>query len=112
MRMVSALAAAAVMTAWAGGEAQAARWCSYEGGALLRCGFHSAQQCKRSVGRHGDCRREVAYRRQPKPVAPGMAPGQIYPSRPAWASPYECYLDEGYGRYRPCNGGGDGGGLN
>jgi hypothetical protein len=39
-----------------------------------------------------------------------MLPGQIYPSRPAWASPYECYLDDGNGRFRPCNAGGDGGG--
>jgi hypothetical protein len=24
---------------------------------------------------------------------------------PPWAAPWECYTDEGYGRYRPCNAG-------
>lgn len=110
--LMSALAAAAVMSAWAGGEAKAAStWCAYEGSAVVRCGFHSAKQCRRSIGRHGACRRVAAVRRAPEPVAPpGFIPGQIYPSRPAWASPYECYLDDGYGRFRPCNAGGDGGG--
>jgi hypothetical protein len=102
------VAAAGFLAVGAGSEAQAARWCSYEGGAMLRCGFHSQQQCKRSVGRHGACRREVAHRQEP--AASGMLPGQIYPSRPAWASPNECFIDEGYGRFRPCNAGGDGGG--
>lgn len=101
-------AAAGLLAVSGGGEAKAARWCAYEGGAVLRCGFHSLKQCQRNVGRHGACRREVAYRR--RPVAPDAIPGQIYPSRPAWSSPYECFLDDGYGRFRPCNGGGDGGG--
>jgi len=26
-------------------------------------------------------------------------------NRPAWASPYECYTDEGYGRFWPCGAG-------
>lgn len=25
--------------------------------------------------------------------------------RPPWAQPWECFTDEGYGRYRPCNAG-------
>jgi hypothetical protein len=35
------------------------------------------------------------------PVSPHYArtPG------PPWAQPWECYTDEGYGRYRPCNSG-------
>jgi hypothetical protein len=35
------------------------------------------------------------------PVAPygARTPG------PPWAQPWECYTDEGYGRYRPCNAG-------
>ena len=35
------------------------------------------------------------------PIAPYAArtPG------PPWAAPWECYTDEGYGRYRPCNAG-------
>ena len=27
------------------------------------------------------------------------------PSGPPWAQPWECFTDEGYGRYRPCNAG-------
>jgi hypothetical protein len=30
-------------------------------------------------------------------------------AQPTWAAPGECVLDDGYNRYRPCNGG-DGGG--
>jgi hypothetical protein len=26
-------------------------------------------------------------------------------SGPPWAQPWECFTDEGYGRYRPCNAG-------
>ena len=26
---------------------------------------------------------------------------------PAWAAPWECYTDEGYGRYTPCGAGKD-----
>jgi hypothetical protein len=38
------------------------------------------------------------------PVSPYAArtPG------PPWAAPWECYTDEGYGRYRPCSAGRDG----
>jgi hypothetical protein len=44
-------------------------------------------------------------------VAPSsqMAPGQIYPNRPAWAPPGICFTDEGYGRYLECGMGGKGG---
>jgi hypothetical protein len=107
MRIMSAIAAAGFLAVLAGSEAQAARWCSYEGGAVLRCGFHTQQQCRRS-GRHVACHPEVAA-----VPAPGMLPGQIYPSRPYWSSPYECYIDDGGGRFRPCNAGdAGGGGLN
>jgi hypothetical protein len=109
MRILSTAAAAvAFVAAYAGSEAQAARWCAYDGDAALRCGFRSQQQCKRVAGSRSDCRPQVAYRQAPP--RNGLAPGQIYPSRPAWASPYECFIDEGYGRFRPCNAGGDGGG--
>jgi hypothetical protein len=43
--------------------------------------------------------------------APVMsAPAPLYPYRaqtpgPPWASPNECYTDEGYGRYWPCGAG-------
>ena len=111
MRILSTAAAAAAFVAfYAGGEAQAARWCSFDTGAVQRCGYVSQRQCQRSAGRGGECRpQRIAGRVAP---APGMAPGQIYPSRPAWSSPYECFLDDGGGRFRPCNAGDGGGGLN
>jgi len=48
------------------------------------------------------------------PVAVGMtgAPVGAYPyatytpgPRPPWAAPWQCFTDEGYGRYRPCDAG-------
>jgi hypothetical protein len=36
------------------------------------------------------------------PIAPSArTPG------PSWANPYDCYTDEGYGRYLPCSSGRD-----
>jgi hypothetical protein len=32
-------------------------------------------------------------------------PYAAYPSRPAWAAPWQCFTDEGYGRFRPCDAG-------
>jgi hypothetical protein len=35
-------------------------------------------------------------------------PASPYAARtpgPPWAQPWECFTDEGYGRYRPCNAG-------
>jgi hypothetical protein len=31
------------------------------------------------------------------------APIGVRASGPPWALPWECFTDEGYGRYRPCN---------
>jgi hypothetical protein len=33
---------------------------------------------------------------------------QISPSRPVWAAPQQCFTDDGYGRFTPCEGGGKG----
>jgi hypothetical protein len=33
---------------------------------------------------------------------------QQYPARPLWASPQQCFTDEGYGRFTPCDTGGKG----
>ena len=38
------------------------------------------------------------------PVVVRTAPASVL-NRPAWASPYECYTDEGYGRFWPCGAG-------
>jgi len=42
-------------------------------------------------------------------VAPIAAvPAAAYGTpRPVWAQPWECYTDEGYGRYLPCGAGKD-----
>ena len=47
------------------------------------------------------------YVRHHAPVAAyaPAAPYAIYPSRPAWAAPWQCFTDEGYGRFRPCDAG-------
>ena len=38
------------------------------------------------------------------PVVTQSKPAPIL-NRPVWASPYECYTDEGYGRFWPCGAG-------
>jgi hypothetical protein len=44
--------------------------------------------------------------RHPQPVA--SAPVAPYgTARPPWAAPWECYTDEGYGRFTPCSSGKD-----
>ena len=91
---------------WVAGarEAQAARWC-IDGGARSSCAFESRRQCERAAGRWGgDCRRQYAQRRMT--TEPTVRPYTEFPSRPPNASPYTCYFDEGYGRYRPCDAGG------
>ena len=37
-----------------------------------------------------------------------IAMQQIYPNRPIWAAPGQCFSDEGYGRFTPCDVGGRG----
>ena len=39
-------------------------------------------------------------------VAAPMAPS-ARPRGPSWANPYDCYTDEGYGRYTSCSSGKD-----
>jgi hypothetical protein len=93
----------------ASASAHAARWCGLAG-ATQNCSFQSYRACAWAVGRTGQCHRQVVAR---VPAAPAAAPAGVsvygWPQRPAWASPYECYYDDGYGRYRPCSAGGDGG---
>jgi hypothetical protein len=36
-------------------------------------------------------------------VAP--SPYALPGPRPVWAAPWQCFTDEGYGRYRPCDAG-------
>ncbi|HKS62873.1 MAG TPA: hypothetical protein VJT13_14315 [Xanthobacteraceae bacterium] len=46
-----------------------------------------------------------------RPFAAQTAPsyGQAaWPNRPRWAAPQQCFTDDGYGRFTPCEGGGKG----
>jgi hypothetical protein len=46
--------------------------------------------------------------RHPAPIAAVPAKPYGTPTRgPVWAQPWECYTDEGYGRYTPCGAGKD-----
>lgn len=102
MRIVAIIGAGAALVCLAG-SAQAARWCSGSG----ECGFRSQSQCVRAMGAAGGCHKPIAARAAaPSDYYQGPAP--ITSAGPAWRSPYECYSDEGYGRYTPCSGGGGG----
>jgi hypothetical protein len=45
------------------------------------------------------------YRMYHAPVAAYVpaSPYAVYPNRPPWAAPWQCFTDEGYGRFRPCD---------
>jgi hypothetical protein len=52
----------------------------------------------------------AAKHKRYKAPRPAVAYQQIPPysagtPRPPWAQPWECFTDEGYGRYRPCSAG-------
>ena len=51
-------------------------------------------------------KRKRAKARHVAPIAAVPAAPQGTP-RPVWAQPWECYTDEGYGRYLPCGTGKD-----
>ena len=39
------------------------------------------------------------------PVAAYVPVYPVVPNRPVWAAPWQCFTDEGYGRFRPCDAG-------
>lgn len=86
--------------------ADAAQWCR-DGAHGPRCGFASLKQCAR--GGAACYRATVVHRRGPtawdgnRPAPRYPMPGQIEPSRPYWSSPYQCFTDDGGGRFRPCD---------
>jgi hypothetical protein len=115
MRILFVIGAAAILLASDATSGAHARWCAWYDAYTYTCGFQSFGQCQATVqGAGGYCRRDV-QRRSDAPGGPPLsaraqspavnAPA-ISPPRPAWASPYECYYDEGYGRFRSCNAGG------
>jgi hypothetical protein len=69
--------------------------------AALSVGVGTADAATKKKARH------VA--RAPAISAPAKlgTPARIGTPGPAWASPYDCYTDEGYGRYLRCGGGMD-----
>jgi hypothetical protein len=107
MRVLAIVGAAAAVVTIGGSGAEAARWCAQSDAYAETCGFRSQSQCLATVrGVGGFCRPQAAGRtRGDVPHAAVRAP-EGYPTRPYWASPYECYYDEGYGRFRSCNAGG------
>jgi len=48
--------------------------------------------------------KQKRYKAQRVVVYPA-APYFVGTARPPWAQPWECFTDEGYGRYRPCSSG-------
>ncbi|BAT59733.1 hypothetical protein GJW-30_1_02266 [Variibacter gotjawalensis] len=85
---------------------EAAQWCR-DGASGSRCGFTSYKQCTRGGA---DCYRAASARdRSPtafdgnRPAPRFQYPNQIEPTRPYWSSPYQCFTDDGGGRFRPCD---------
>ena len=59
-----------------------------------------------------DAATKKKHQRAARPLATEQEPFQRYlefPNRPRWAAPQQCFTDDGYGRYTPCEGGGKAG---
>ena len=112
MRKMMILGAAAAAFLALPGGAEAARSCLGDG-AAAGCAARSAIQGQQVAQRQERRRYEPASAPPPRRPAPAYAEPRgsegsqpIYPNRPYWSSPYECYTDDGNGRFRPCNAGG------
>ncbi|BAT61857.1 hypothetical protein GJW-30_1_04419 [Variibacter gotjawalensis] len=93
--------AAVSLASMAIGSANAARWCVDQ-----NCNFASRAACERAADRSGsDCERYSGGGAQRSRVD---SPRQIEPSRPYGANRNQCYFDDGYGRFRPCDQGSGG----
>jgi hypothetical protein len=95
-----AMTVAAMLLGLPFGSAQAASWCAGDG----QCGFRTHVQCVHARGVRAGCHLRVA--RRDLPPASAWAPPPDAGPGPAWRSPYECFMDEGYGRYSRCSAGG------
>jgi hypothetical protein len=121
MRMSAVLTIAAAIMVWTAGDTRAAVCGGGDGAGA--CGVRTdiaagASQQTGSV-RPVQVAERIAKRRKRAAEAPyddapttgyrdlpgHMVPGQIFPNRPPGASPYECYTDDGGGRFRPCSAG-------
>lgn len=58
------------------------------------------------VGTADAAKQQKQYKAYRAPVA-AYVPAVPYasPARPPWAAPWQCFTDEGYGRFRPCDAG-------
>jgi hypothetical protein len=58
----------------------------------------------------GSIEAATATKHHPRVTRPAamQQPTNAYPSKPRWAAPQQCFTDDGYGRYTPCEGGGKG----
>jgi hypothetical protein len=66
--------------------------------AVLLAGIGTADAAKRH--KH----KRVVHRAPVEAYMPA-SPYPAYRSRPVWAAPWQCFTDEGYGRFRPCDAG-------
>ena len=62
----------------------------------------SGLQEVRARRRHRVIRRHTRAQVWHEPTAPGVRPGAVS-NGPYWSSPYECFTDEGQGRFSPCD---------
>jgi hypothetical protein len=68
--------------------------------AAFATGLVGSADAATKKGHHVRAGRAVAMER-----APAFASAN---TRPAWAAPQQCFTDDGYGRFTPCEGGGKG----
>lgn len=95
--VMSAALATATVFALSITSAGAARWCVDQ-----NCNFTSRASCERAADRMGgDCERYMG--RGARQNSRFDSPRQIEPSRPYGANRNQCYFDEGYGRFTPCD---------
>ena len=111
MRKIMIVGAAAAAFLALPGGAEAARSCLGDGGAKT-CADRGPAQGQQVAQRRERRRYEPAPAPASRDRAPSTEPREsggshpIYPNRPYWSSPFECYTDDGYGRYRSCHAGG------
>lgn len=68
---------------------------------LIQVAERASKRRKRAATYDDDAPAPAGYRDLPGHTVPG----QIFPNRPFGASPYECFTDDGGGRFRSCSAG-------
>jgi hypothetical protein len=67
---------------------------------IVLSGFGSADAATRHKAKH--------HAQPPAARQAPVIPRDVSTNRPRWASPQQCFTDDGYGRFTPCEGGGKG----